>query len=63
MWFSVCLSKLEFVERRVLEIPVEKIIPLPCAAQHHSTFPKNSYYVFQTYSLLGEAFPSPGTVI
>jgi len=54
MWFSVFLSKLEFVERKVLEIPVEKLFLLSCAAQHHTTFSKNSYYVFLIHSLLSE---------
>lgn len=38
MCFPVRLSKLEFIERKVLEIHVQKLIPLPCAAGHHSTF-------------------------
>lgn len=48
---------------KALEIPVEKLILLSCAAQHQSTFSKNSYYVFLIHSLLGEAFPIAKTVI
>lgn len=54
--FSIHLSKLEFIERKVLEIHVEKLIPLPHAVEHHSTLFKNSYSDFWCINYLVKLF-------